>query len=156
MMSLSTNRITLILAAIVLACLSFEIEGFAPSSSSSRVREQRISASFHTRNQQQQQQKSLVIARESSEESSGDKDSGDETEKISLEDKMKSWEASEEELRAASLGGVIPQPLKERTEAFDIGLYIAFPIMVLTGLAFAFFPFIMGNIDVSNIVVPTE
>jgi hypothetical protein len=28
--------------------------------------------------------------------------------------------------------------------------------MVLTGLAFAFFPFIMGNIDVSDIVVPTE
>eukprot|EP00531_Pseudo-nitzschia_arenysensis_P008719 CAMPEP_0116143624 /NCGR_PEP_ID=MMETSP0329-20121206/15553_1 /TAXON_ID=697910 /ORGANISM="Pseudo-nitzschia arenysensis, Strain B593" /LENGTH=74 /DNA_ID=CAMNT_0003638963 /DNA_START=262 /DNA_END=486 /DNA_ORIENTATION=+ len=74
---------------------------------------------------------------------------------MSLEDKMKSWEASDEEIRAASLGGIVPQS-RERTDAFDVGLYIAFPIMVLTGLAFAVFPFIMGNIDVSDIVVPTE
>jgi len=133
-------RTTLILAAIVLACLSIQIEAFSPTTSS------RVGRVGVTRNQP-----SLVVVRESSDESSEEKP----VEKMSLEEKMKSWEASEEELRAASLGGVIPQP-RERTEAFDIGLYIAFPIMVLTGLAFAFFPFIMGNIDVSNIEVPRE
>jgi len=103
---------------------------------------------------------SLVVVADATEESTTDSTTAstsaeEPTEKLSLEDKMKSWEASEEELRAASLGGVIPQP-RERTDAFDVGLYIAFPIMVITGLAFAFFPFVMGNIDVSNIVVPTE
>lgn len=71
--------------------------------------------------------------------------------KLTLEEKMKRWEASEEEIRAASLGGVVPQPQRERTDAFDVGLYIAFPIMVVTGLIFAFFPFIMGSIDVGDI-----
>ncbi|KAL3921181.1 MAG: hypothetical protein SGILL_002880 [Bacillariaceae sp.] len=80
----------------------------------------------------------------------------DEKEKMSLEDKMKSWEASEEEIKAASLGGVVPQSRgdKERTGAFDVGLYIAFPIMVITGLIFALFPFIMGSIDVDSVGPP--
>lgn len=68
----------------------------------------------------------------------------------SLESKMKSWEASEEEIKAATLGGVVPG----RTDAFDVGLYIAFPLMVLSGLAFAFFPLIMGNIDASSVGPP--
>lgn len=78
---------------------------------------------------------------------------GDEKRMSALEEKMKKWEASDEEIRAATLGGVVPQPQqnRERTEAFDVGLYIAFPIMVITGLVFAFFPFIMGNIDVGDI-----
>ena len=81
---------------------------------------------------------------------------GDEIKMSPLEEKMKKWEASEEEIRAASLGGIVPQPQQngERTEAFDVGLYIAFPIMVITGLVFAFFPFIMGNIDVGDIEIP--
>mmetsp|Transcript_16505 Transcript_16505/g.40328 ORF Transcript_16505/g.40328 Transcript_16505/m.40328 type:complete len:134 (+) Transcript_16505:137-538(+) len=68
----------------------------------------------------------------------------------SLESKMKNWEASEEEIKAATLGGVIPG----RSDAFDIGLYVAFPLMVLSGLAFAFFPLIMGNIDTSSVGPP--
>lgn len=68
----------------------------------------------------------------------------------SLKSKMKSWEASEEEVRAASLGGIVPG----RSDAFDVGLYIAFPLMVLSGLAFAFFPLIMGNIDTSSVGPP--
>lgn len=68
---------------------------------------------------------------------------------------MKAWEATEEEIKAATLGGVVPQKRSsERSDAFDIGLYIAFPIMVLTGLAFAFFPFIMGNLDVESVGPP--
>lgn len=140
---------TLKVIFIVIACLSFQTESF---SSYSRIAQRQNGPGVFNG------KPSLIIVRDSTEESSVDDlmlDSAEPTEKISLEEKMKSWEASEEELRAASLGGVIPQG-RERTEAFDVGLYIAFPIMVLTGLAFAFFPFIMGNIDVSNIVVPTE
>jgi hypothetical protein len=73
--------------------------------------------------------------------------------KLSLEEKMKSWEASEEEIKAATLGGLVPQS-KERTGAFDVGLYIAFPIMVITGLIFALFPFIMGSLDVDSVGLP--
>ncbi|KAL7450797.1 hypothetical protein ACHAWC_002646 [Mediolabrus comicus] len=63
---------------------------------------------------------------------------------------MKSWEASEDEIRAATLGGVIPG----RSDAFDIGLYIAFPIMVIGCLIFAFFPLIVSNIDVTSVGPP--
>jgi hypothetical protein len=77
--------------------------------------------------------------------------------KMSLEAKMKKWEASEEEIKAATLGGVIPESRsdnRERSGAFDVGLYIAFPIMVITGLIFALFPFIMGNLDVNSVGPP--
>mmetsp|Transcript_3282 Transcript_3282/g.4210 ORF Transcript_3282/g.4210 Transcript_3282/m.4210 type:complete len:143 (+) Transcript_3282:173-601(+) len=70
--------------------------------------------------------------------------------KLTLEEKMKKWEASEEEIKAASLGGVVPG----RTDAFDVGLYIAFPFIVLTSLGFAFFPFIMDKIDVNSVGPP--
>lgn len=76
--------------------------------------------------------------------------SSEEDAKKSLEEKMKRWEASEEEIKASSLGGVTPG----RTDAFDIGLYIAFPFMILGSLAFALFPFIMDKIDVSAVGPP--
>jgi hypothetical protein len=87
------------------------------------------------------------------------------TPKLSLEEKMKQWEATEEEMKAATLGGLIPESLRpssskggkmdrERSDAFDVGLYIAFPIMVLSGLFFALFPFIMGSIDVGSVGPP--
>jgi hypothetical protein len=81
--------------------------------------------------------------------------------KLTLEEKMKSWEATEEERKAASLGGVIPTigagsstSNRERTGVFDVGLYIAFPLMVLSGLAFALFPLIVGNFDVDSVGPP--
>ncbi|VEU38082.1 unnamed protein product [Pseudo-nitzschia multistriata] len=130
-----------LLAAIAaVACLSLGTEAFAPTSVVSAFRA-RVS--------------STVVVRESNGSDSEEESPPEPAEKMSLEEKMKSWEATDEELRAASLGGVIPQP-RERTEAFDVGLYIAFPIMVITGLAFAVFPFIMGNIDVSDIEVPRQ
>ena len=70
--------------------------------------------------------------------------------KLALEEKMSSWEASEEEMKAASLGGITPG----RTDGFDIGLYIAFPIIVITSLLFAAFPFIMDKIDVASVGPP--
>jgi hypothetical protein len=75
------------------------------------------------------------------------------TTKLSLEDKMKSWEATDEELKAASLGGNIPQ-IPQRTDGFDIGLYIAFPFMIIACLLFLAFPFIAGNLDVSSVGPP--
>lgn len=111
----------------------------------------------------------------------GNDDSGPSVERpssVSLAEKMKSWEATEDEIRAATLGGVVPglsaPGLKgfdgkfgdknggeeggvvtgSRTDAFDVGLYIAFPIMVLSCLAFVFFPFLIDNIDVSSVGPP--
>jgi len=75
-----------------------------------------------------------------------------EAKKKALAEKMASWEASDEEIRAASLGGMTPG--KRGTDGFDIGLYIAFPIIVATGLIFALFPFIMENIDTSSVGPP--
>mmetsp|Transcript_11183 Transcript_11183/g.20935 ORF Transcript_11183/g.20935 Transcript_11183/m.20935 type:complete len:144 (+) Transcript_11183:195-626(+) len=72
--------------------------------------------------------------------------------KKSLQEKMARWEASEEEIKAASLGGLTPG--KRGTDGFDIGLYIAFPIIVATSLFFAVFPFIMDKIDVSSVGPP--
>jgi hypothetical protein len=73
--------------------------------------------------------------------------------KMSLEEKMKTWEATDEEIKAATLGGIVPQQ-RERTEAFDVGLYIAFPLMVVSLLGFAIFPLIMGNLDLGDLEVP--
>ena len=83
------------------------------------------------------------------------------TAKLTLEEKMKAWEATEEEVKAATLGGiVVPKGTNNddddgsRSDAFDVGLYILFPFMVLSGLAFAFFPFIMGNLDLEGVGPP--
>eukprot|EP00567_Pseudictyota_dubia_P016225 CAMPEP_0197441804 /NCGR_PEP_ID=MMETSP1175-20131217/7973_1 /TAXON_ID=1003142 /ORGANISM="Triceratium dubium, Strain CCMP147" /LENGTH=100 /DNA_ID=CAMNT_0042972137 /DNA_START=247 /DNA_END=549 /DNA_ORIENTATION=- len=79
--------------------------------------------------------------------------------RLALEEKMKSWEATEEELKSKSLGGVTVTPNSQRedanrTDAFDIGLWIMFPFMVGTGLLFFVFPFIMDKIDVSSVGPP--
>jgi len=74
--------------------------------------------------------------------------------KLSLEEKMKNWEASEEEIKSATLGGVVPG--KNRTDGFDVGLYIAFPFMVVGCLIFLLFPLLVGQIDLSNVEVPTS
>jgi hypothetical protein len=91
-----------------------------------------------------------TILRESSE--NNDNEGKKASTKISLEEKMRGWEATEEEVKAASLGGIVPG--RERTDAFDVGLYIAFPIMVVASLLVAFFPLIIGYIDVSSVGPP--
>jgi hypothetical protein len=82
--------------------------------------------------------------------SDGEAETEVEVPKQSLEEKMKGWEASEEEIKAASLGGMVPG----KSDGFDIGLAIAFPIIVGTSLLFAVFPFIMDKIDVSSVGPP--
>jgi hypothetical protein len=76
--------------------------------------------------------------------------------KQSLQEKMKTWQASEQEIKAASLGGVIPkqQSTAERSDSFDVGLYVAFPFMIITCLLFLAFPFFADKIDVSSVGLP--
>ena len=73
--------------------------------------------------------------------------------KLSLEEKMKSWEASEEEIKAASLGGITAGS-KSGTDGFDVGLWVMFPFIVATSLLFFVFPFIKDSIDVSSVGPP--
>lgn len=92
-----------------------------------------------------------IALREGEEQSSEGKSEEEKSAtKLSLEEKMKNWEASEEELKAASLGGQVPQ----RSDGFDIGLYVAFPFMIIACLLFLAFPFIAGNLDVSSVGPP--
>ena len=54
----------------------------------------------------------------------------------SLQSKMNSWEATEEEKNAATLGGLTPGNM----DGFDLGLAIAFPFIVGTCALFILFP----------------
>lgn len=69
-------------------------------------------------------------------ESTSSKDSAT---KKSLEEKMKDWESTEEEIKEKSLGGLY---VGRKSDGFDIGIALAFPVIVLI---FAVFPFIMGQ-----------
>jgi hypothetical protein len=121
------SRIILILAAFLTTCLAF-----VPSPSSH-----------------------LPVARTYPIYANDAEDVSSETTKQTLEDKMKSWEASEDEIKAASLGGVVPKGRgEERSDAFDVGLYILFPIMVIGLGLFAFFPILVQNIDVTSVGPP--
>ena len=83
----------------------------------------------------------------------GDAESAEEASTMSLEEKMKSWEASEEEIKAASLGGITAGS-KSGTDGFDVGLWAMFPFIVATSLLFFVFPFIKDSIDVSSVGPP--
>ena len=64
----------------------------------------------------------------------------DEEVSAALKDKMMSWEATEAEQKAATLGGLIPG--SSGADGFDIGLYIAFPFLFGSLCLFLFFPLI--------------
>ena len=57
-----------------------------------------------------------------------------------LKDKMMSWEATDEERKAATLGGLTPT--SSGVDGFDLGLYIAFPFLFGSLCLFLFFPLI--------------
>ncbi|CAB9512455.1 expressed unknown protein [Seminavis robusta] len=84
------------------------------------------------------------------EESQETSESNGDAVKASLEEKMKNWEATEEEVKAATLGGVVP----ERADSFDLGLYVAFPFMIIGCLLFLAFPLLADKIDVSSVGPP--
>ncbi|EJK47178.1 hypothetical protein THAOC_34120 [Thalassiosira oceanica] len=98
------SRSVVVLLAMTVAALQLSTaDAFvAPSS-----RVQRLSDTSRTFPMSDDEESSTLLA--------------DEATTMSLEDKMKSWEASDEEIRAASLGGVVPGGGGEpRTDAFDI------------------------------------
>ena len=66
---------------------------------------------------------------------------------------MAKWDATEEEVKAATLGGITPNS-SGAFDSFDLGLYIAFPIMFATLAFFGLFPVIMDNIDVTSVGPP--
>ena len=105
-----------------------------------------------------------------SEAVSADADERQRAVKRSLEEKMKSWEVSSDDVKRTTLGGVVPKswaeskldvqegmsnaPDAQRSDAFDLGLYIAFPLMVISGLMVAFFPLLLDNIDTTSVGPP--
>ena len=84
--------------------------------------------------------------------------------KRSLEEKMKSWEASPDDDTAVSKSWAASKleiretmskaPDAQRSGAFDLGLYIAFPLMVISGLMVAFFPLLLDSIDTTSVGPP--
>jgi len=157
--TLSATSLLLLMMMICYVTLSLTtVEAFSPSCATSRI-------STSTTLSQNTGMSTTGFRRMASD----DQDPDDApTTKLSLEEKMAQWEATDEEKKAATLGGLIPEPVGgsgkssgpeepgsvERSDAFDVGLYIAFPIMVLSGLFFALFPFIMGSIDVDSVGPP--
>lgn len=100
-----------------------------------------------------------ILAQEDGEEAADGK---------SLADKMASWEASDEERRATTLGGNLPgmvpglgppgrdtrtdQP--DKMDAFDAGLNLSGIILLPLALLVASVPFWIGSIDVSSVGPP--
>jgi hypothetical protein len=144
MMLLSPNRKAFILIATVTLLLT--CDAFSPLLHPKNARSQQVGVTSLAKTHPPQS----TILRQSSENNNDNEEEEQPKAKKTLEEKMKSWEATEEEVKAATLGGVVPG----RSDAFDVGLYIAFPIMVVTGLFFAFFPLFMGNIDVTSVGPP--
>ncbi|KAG8460580.1 hypothetical protein KFE25_011355 [Diacronema lutheri] len=68
----------------------------------------------------------------------------------SLEEKMKSWEATDEERRAATLGGLVPGKL----DGFELSLNVLFPLMLVSCIVVALFPLFSGFIDTSGAGAP--
>ena len=57
-----------------------------------------------------------------------------------LEEKMASWEATDEERAAATLGGLVPG--SSGMDGFDMGLWLAAPPLFLSLALFLFFPLV--------------
>lgn len=83
----------------------------------------------------------------------------------SLEEKMASWEATEEEQRKATLGGMIPGKLGKpgrdtrtdqptKMDGFDIGMNISGIILFPLAIILATFPFWIGGVDFNSVGPP--
>ena len=139
---LSNNRIHSFVALFIVAALASPAVAFAPSRYASRQPTTSSAGSFD-----------IMRLLAESEGGEGDSASTSDVPKLSLEEKMKSWEASEEEIKAASLGGITAGS-KSGTDGFDVGLWVMFPFIVATSLLFFVFPFIKDSIDVSSVGPP--
>ena len=84
----------------------------------------------------------------------------------SLEEKMAAWEATEEEQRKATLGGIIPGKLPgppgratrtdqpDKMDGFDVGMNISGIILFPLAVVIATCPFWIGGLDVSSFGPP--
>ena len=64
------------------------------------------------------------------------------TASASLADKMSSWEATDEERKAATLGGVIPKPSKPgKMDGFDLGMVVSGVVLTPLAIGVLTFPF---------------
>jgi hypothetical protein len=157
-------RISSVLAILFLWSLTF-VPLCHPFAINSKFVKQEINTvvfTFHSKHRYAKDRQNLFIYHaELSDDTEGEYVIPESSTKMSLEAKMKTWEATEQEIKAATLGGVIPKSSsssssdnRDRSGAFDVGLYIAFPIMVMTGLFLAVFPLVMGTLDVSSVGPP--
>ena len=136
---------TLFLISVIILSLINVSHGFSVSNGSIK------SLTSQSRMMKATQMSTRLYASEVDDETAATStEASSEVTKKSLEDKMKDWEASDEEIKAASLGGIVPG----RTDGFDIGLFLAFPFIVGSALFFAIFPLIMDKIDVSSVGPP--
>jgi len=62
--------------------------------------------------------------------------------KKSLEEKMKDWESTDEEIKEKSLGGLY---VGRKTDGFENGLVLAFSVIAGSGVLFAVFSNIVGQ-----------
>ena len=79
---------------------------------------------------------------------------------------MAAWEATEEEQRKATLGGIIPGKLPgppgratrtdqpDKMDGFDVGMNISGIILFPLAVVIATFPFWIGGLDVSSVGPP--
>jgi len=70
-----------------------------------------------------------------------------------LEAKMASWEATDEERAKATLGGVVPGQMP-KIDGFDAGMYSSAVVLLPLAIILGTFPFWIGNIDVSSVGPP--
>ena len=70
---------------------------------------------------------------------------------------MAKWEATEEEKRKATLGGIIPKPgfmtrtdQPSKVDSFDASMYVSGLILFPLAIIVLTFPFWIGNVDLSS------
>ena len=146
---MTPNRASSLLLLAIVVALASPAVAFAPS----RDVASRLPTSTTSSAGPASSRNDIMRLLAESEEGEGDSTSTSDAPKLSLEEKMKSWEASEEEIKAASLGGITAGS-KSGTDGFDVGLWVMFPFIVATSLLFFVFPFIKDSIDVSSVGPP--
>ena len=62
----------------------------------------------------------------------------------SLESKMAAWETTEEERKAATLGGIVPKK-SAKVDGFDLGMTASLAILAPLAIGVLSFPFWIGN-----------
>ena len=101
----------------------------------------------------------MKLLAESEDGESSSTATADDPKKLSLEEKMKSWEASEEEIKAASLGGITAGS-KGGTDGFDVGLWVMASLKICLACFLYFLPWLYFEDQpvtyFANITSPTQ